>query len=153
MWQQVVALLAHPDRLKTEYQRRLDVLEQTERESADTAALERQKLHLEKGKSRLIDSYAEGVIDKADFDPKIRQLKIKLEQIEHQIEESRRHEAGQFELFLVINRLEEFAAAVNGRLSMIDFATKREIIRALVKRIEIHKEEIIVVCFRGRRRM
>src|SRR3990167_9260247 len=26
-----------------------------------------------------------------------------------------------------------------------DFATKREIIRALVKRIEIHKEEIIVV--------
>lgn len=145
VWQQVVALLAHPDRLKTEYQRRLDVLEQTERENADTAALERQKLHLEKGKSRLIDSYAEGVIDKADFDPKIRQLKIKLEQIDHQIEESRRHEAGQFELFLVINRLEEFSAAVNGRLSTIDFATKREIIRALVKRIEIHKEEIIVV--------
>ena len=85
------------------------------------------------------------MIDKTDFDPKIRQLKIKLAQIDHQIEESRRHEAGQFELFLVINRLKEFAAAVNDRLSTIDFATKREIIRALVKRIEIHKEEIIVV--------
>ncbi|HEX9869191.1 MAG TPA: recombinase family protein [Candidatus Tectomicrobia bacterium] len=145
VWQQVAALLAHPDRLKTEYERRLDALEQTGRENADTAALERQKFHLEKGKSRLIDSYAEGVIDKADFNPKIRQLKIKLEQIDHQIEESRRHEAGQFELFLVINRLEEFAAAVNDQLSTIDFATKREIIRALVKRIEIHKEEIIVV--------
>ena len=145
VWQQVVALLAHPGRLKTEYQRPLDALEQTGRENADTAALERQKFHLEKGKSRLIDSYAEGVIDTADFNPKIRQLKIKLEQIDHQIEESRRHEAGQFELFLVINRLEEFAAAVNDQLSTIDFATKREIIRALVKRIEIHKEEIIVV--------
>ena len=145
VWQQVAALLAHPDRLKTEYERRLDALEQTGRENADTAALERQKFHLEKGKSRLIDSYAEGVIDKADFNPKIRQLKIKLEQIDHQIAESRRHEAGQFELFLVINRLEEFAAAVNDQLSTIDFATKREIIRALVKRIEIHKEEIIVV--------
>jgi hypothetical protein len=49
------------------------------------------------------------------------------------------------ELFLVINGLEEFAAAVNDRLSTIDFTTKREIVRALVKRIEIHKDEIVVV--------
>lgn len=51
VWQQVVALHAHPDRLKTECERRLDVLEQTDRENPDTAALERQKHHLEKGKS------------------------------------------------------------------------------------------------------
>jgi site-specific DNA recombinase len=145
VWQQVVELLAHPRRLKNEYERRLDVLEQSEKVSSDTAALERRKRHLEKGKSRLIDSYAEGIIDKADFEPKVGQLKVKLQQIEGQIEESRRHQAGQFELFLVINRLEEFAAAVNDRISTIDFSTKRELIRALVKRIEIHKEEIVVV--------
>ena len=145
VWQQVTELLAHPERLKQEYQRRLDALEQNERVNADTAALERQKRHLEKGKSRLIDSYAEGIIDKADFDPKIAQMKIKLQQIDLQIEESNRYQVGQFELFLVINRLEEFADAVNDRLNMIDFNTKREIIRALVKRIEIHREEIVVV--------
>ena len=65
--------------------------------------------------------------------------------IEHQIKETKRHQAGQFELFLVINRLEEFAVAVNDRLGTIDFTAKRDIIRALVKRIEIHKEEIVVV--------
>ena len=145
VWQQVTELLAHPERLKQEYQRRLDALEQNERVNADTAALERQKRHLEKGKSRLIDSYAEGIIDKADFDPKIAQMKLKLQQIDLQIEESNRYQVGQFELFLVINRLEEFADAVNDRLNMIDFNTKREIIRALVKRIEIHREEIVVV--------
>ena len=75
----------------------------------------------------------------------MRQIKVKLEQIDHQIAASREHAAGQCELFLVINRLEEFAAAVNDRLSTIDFTTKREIIRALVKRIEIHKDEIVVV--------
>ncbi len=145
VWQQVCELLSHPDRLKNEYERRLDTLEQDEKVNADTAALERQKRHLEKGKSRLIDSYAEGVIDKAEFEPKIGELKIKLQQIDRQIEESKRHQAGQFELFLVINRLEEFAATINDRLSAVDFNTKREIIRALVKRIEIHKEEIVVV--------
>src|SRR5207253_5979366 len=45
----------------------------------------------------------------------------------------------------VINRLEEFAAAVHDRLGTIDFVTKREIIRGLVKRVEIHKDEILVV--------
>jgi site-specific DNA recombinase len=107
--------------------------------------LERQRLQLEKGKSRLIDSYAEGMIDKADFDPKVRQLKTRLEQIDHQIQESRRHKAGQSELFLVINRLEEFASAVHDQLDTIDFVTKREVIRGLVKRVEIHKDEILVV--------
>ena len=145
VWQQVTELLAHPERLKQEYQRRLDALEQNEKANADTTALERQKRHLEKGKSRLIDSYADGIIDKADFNPKIAQMKIKLQQIDLQIEESNRYQVGQFELFLVINRLEEFAAAVNDQLHTVDFNAKREIIRALVKRIEIHKEEIIVV--------
>ena len=145
IWHEVVALLSDPGRLKREYERRLEVLEQDEKATADTAALEKQKRHLQTSKSRLIDSYAEGVIEKHDFDPKMQQLKVKLQQIDHQIAASKEHAAGQCELFLVINRLEEFAAAVNDRLSAIDFTTKREIIRALVKRIEIHKDEIVVV--------
>jgi site-specific DNA recombinase len=145
IWQEVVALLSDPGRLKREYERRLAVLEQDEQATADTLALEKQKRHLQTSKSRLIDSYTEGVIEKTDFDPKMGQIKFKLEQIDRQIAASREHAAGQCELFLVINRLEEFAAAVNDRLSTIDFTTKREIIRALVKRIEIHRDEIVVV--------
>jgi hypothetical protein len=145
VWQQVVELLAHPGRLKSEYERRLGVLEEKAQTNPDTAALERQRLQLDKGKSRLIDSYAEGMIDKTDFDPKMRNLKSRLEQLDQQIQESRRHQVGQRELFLVINRLEEFAAAVHNRLGTVDFVTKREIIRGLVKRVEIHKDEILVV--------
>lgn len=143
VWRQVVELLAHPGRLKSEYECRLGVLEEKEQTNPDTAALERQRLQLDKGKSRLIDSYAEGMIDKTD--PKMRNLKSRLEQLDQQIQESRRHKVGQRELFLVINRLEEFAAAVHDRLGTVDLVTKREIIRGLVKRVEIHKDEILVV--------
>ena len=145
VWQQVVELLSNPDRVKKEYERRLNLLEQNERSNADTAPLEKQRQRLEHARSRLIDSYAEGVIDKADFDPKIAQMKTRLQQIEQQIEAAKRDQAGQAELFLVINRLEEFAASVNDRLNTIDFYAKRDIIRALIKRIEIHNEEIVVV--------
>ncbi|WP_325045541.1 hypothetical protein [Paraburkholderia sp.] len=41
------------------------------------------------------------MIDKADFDPKIPQPEAQLEQVERQIRQSRRHKAGQSELFLV----------------------------------------------------
>ena len=43
-------------------------------------ALTKQKALLEKGKSRLIDSYASSIIDKDEFAPKIKSLKIKLAQ-------------------------------------------------------------------------
>ncbi|WP_295447243.1 hypothetical protein [uncultured Thiodictyon sp.] len=114
----MVDLLAHPERLKQEYERRLDRLQQEHQVNADTAALERQQRHLEQGKFRLIDSYTEGLIDKADFDPKMTHVKLKLEQVAGQIATAKQHHAGQFELFLVINRLEEFAAAINDRLTI-----------------------------------
>jgi site-specific DNA recombinase len=145
VWQQVVALLRHPERLKQEYEQRLHRLEQDHHANADTAQLEKHRRHLQQGKSRLIDSYTEGLIEKADFDPKMMQLKVKLEQVQQQIDASKQQHAGQVELFLVINRLEEFAAAVNDRLSNLNFNNQREIIRALVKRIEIHHDEIVVV--------
>jgi site-specific DNA recombinase len=121
------------------------MMERNEKSSFDTASLEKQRLQLEKGKSRLIDSYADGIIDKTDFEPKIQQLKNRLEQIDGQIQESRRHGVVQSELFLVINRLEEFADAVTEKLDTIDLEMKRKIVLGLVRRVEIHKDEIVVV--------
>jgi DNA invertase Pin-like site-specific DNA recombinase len=78
-------------------------------------------------------SAADGIIDKTDFEPKMQQLKKRLEQIDQQILESRQQGAVQSELFLVINRLEEFAGAVTEKLDTIDLETKRRIVLGLVK--------------------
>lgn len=147
MWQQVVELLKHPERLEKEHERRLDLLQQDKKvnNNDDTITLKKQKNSLDKGQSRLIDSYAEGLIDKEDFEPKIRQLKSKIQQINQQIEACQHHEVNQMELFLVMSRLEEFAKTVAGSLDSTDFNSQREIIRALVKRVEIYKEEVNIV--------
>ncbi len=65
--------------------------------------------------------------------------------MDERINESKRNETAQYELFLVVNRIEEFADAVKNKLDSIDFSRKREIIRALVKRIEIHSDEVVIV--------
>jgi site-specific DNA recombinase len=45
-------------------------------------------VQLEKGKSRLIDGYASSIIDKDEFEPKIKNLKQRLAQINEQIQQS-----------------------------------------------------------------
>ena len=145
VWGQVLDAIKNPKRLKKEYENRLTKMEGDARELFDTTALRKQKVQLEKGKSRLIDSYASTIIDKDDFEPKIKNLKIRLSQIDEQIEKSVNTESAQYELFLVIDRLEEFSKKVDVTLDIVDFNTKREIIRALVKRVEIYKEEVVVV--------
>ena len=54
------------------------------------------------------------------------------------------HEARR-SLQLVIGRLEEFAGRVRAGLDGLDWHGRREIIRALVRRIEIDREEVEVV--------
>ncbi|MEA1053480.1 hypothetical protein U5801_27290 [Lamprobacter modestohalophilus] len=71
--EQVLALLQHPERLQQEYEQRLNRLQQAHASHTDTDVLEKQHQHLKQGKSRLIDSYTEGLIDKSDFDPKMAQ--------------------------------------------------------------------------------
>ena len=145
VWTQVVELLRNPQRLKTEYERRLDVMEQDAQTALDTSSLEKQRAQLEKGKSRLIDSYADGVIEKEDFEPRMQHLRSRLEQIEQDIQSSRQYGAVQQELFLVISRVEEFADAVADGLDRMDQEMKRKIVLGLVKRVEIHVDEIVVV--------
>ena len=145
VWDQVRDAIKNPKRLKKEYENRLTKMEGDAQELFDTTALRKQKVQLEKGKSRLIDSYASAIIDKDDFEPKINNLKIRLSQIDEQIEKSVNTESAQHELFLVVDRLEEFSKKVDVTLDIVDFNTKREIIRALVKRVEIYKEEVVVV--------
>jgi len=145
VWAEVINALENPARLKNEYERRLDVLEKTESEKYDTAALNKQRAQLKKGASRLIDSYASDVIDQQDFEPKIKQIKAKIAQIDEQIEQGNQSQSTQRELFLVINHLEEFAKTINVNLATSDFITKRDTIRALVKRVEIYKDDVAVI--------
>jgi site-specific DNA recombinase len=46
---------------------------------------------------------------------------------------------------LIIGRLEEFAAKVSAGLEGLDWAGRRELIRTLVKRVEIDQERVNVV--------
>jgi len=143
VWQEVCALLAHPERLADEYRRRLHAPGRAKRPAQPT--LDAQIGKLRQGLARLIDSYAEGLIDKQEFEPRITRLRQRLTALEEQVQQLQDEAALHTELQLIMGRLEDFAAQVHGGLAVADWTSKRELIRALVKRVEVTPNQVNVV--------
>jgi site-specific DNA recombinase len=144
VWQQICRVLEDPQRLADEYQRRLYAV-QTPPPEADKMRMEKQIAKVRQGITRLIDGYAEGYLDKAEAEPRIRHFKERLQVLEAQREQLRLQTQQQNDLQLVISRLEEFSAQVREGLEELDWAGRRELIRTLVNRVEIEQEHINVV--------
>ncbi|GHO60439.1 recombinase family protein [Ktedonobacter robiniae] len=141
VWQEVCHLLEEPERLAQEYRRRL----QAPQKPHEPEGLDAQMGKLRRGIARLIDSYAEGFIDKQEFESRVTRMRERLHHLEEQLQRLKEEAAGEDELRAILERLETFAARVNEGLSDADFQTRREIIRALVKRVEIDEQQIRVV--------
>ena len=128
-------MLAHPERLAEEYRRRLHPERDTR--GTDLATVEAQLGKLRQGLARLIDSYADGLIDKHEFEPRITRLRQRIAQLEEQRQQLADEAALHTELQLIIGRLEDFATQVHDGLEEADWTSQRELIRALVKRVEV----------------
>ena len=129
-------------RLQEEYERRLRTPHQERDELTITQA---QMAKVRQGIARLIDSYAAGYIEKLEFEPRITRLRQRLSNLEQKAKKIADELVLQEELRLVISRLEDFAAQVKGSLAEADWQTRRDLIRTLVKQVEIGKEEVNVV--------
>jgi hypothetical protein len=143
VWQEVCALLAHPERLRQEFARRQQATGAGQRQ--ERSALEAQMGQLRQGVARLIDSYTEGLIEKTAFEPRVTRLRQRIAHIEAQCEALASEETLQRELHLIVSRLDDFATQVRGNLDDLAWSKKREIIRALVRRVEIGLEQVQVV--------
>jgi len=141
VWHEVCQLLAQPARLEQAYRQRLHPNQPPEA----SHGLETQMSKLRRGLARLIDSYADGLIDKQEFEPRVTQMRARLQHLEAQMQHLQAEGEMEEELRLIMGRLETFAATVHDGLQQADFHTRREIIRSLVKRVEVDQQHIRVV--------
>jgi site-specific DNA recombinase len=141
VWNEVCKLLEDPSRLEQEYRQRLLAKES----STELTGLEASLGRLRQGIARLIDSYAEGMIDKAEFEPRITRMRERITQLEEQVRQIQDEAGMEHELRLILARLETFASKVKEGLAEADWLTRRELIRTLVKRVEVDQEHVNVI--------
>ena len=97
------------------------------------------------GVGRLIDGYAEGLISKVEFEPRLAGLRRRVARLEAEATALQDAAEQARSLQLVIGKLETFAALVQDRLDGADWTTRRDIICTLVRRIEIDGQHVRVV--------
>lgn len=127
VWQEVCALLEEPQRLQQEYERHLEA---PQPQDQDLVMAQAQLTKVRQGIARLIDNYTEDFIEKQEFEPRIKRLRQRLSTLEDRDRQI---------------RLEEFATQVKHKLADADWLTKLEVIRTLVKQVEIGEQEVNIV--------
>jgi site-specific DNA recombinase len=93
----------------------------------------------------LIDSLAEGVIDKDQFTSRMNRTKTRIADIDAKIGAQAADGDRLSHVRSVMRRLTEFSGRLQSQLNEADWATKREIVRALVQRIEIGPTKVTIV--------
>ena len=144
VWDEVCRLLEDPARVTEEYERRLQAV-RTGPRRPEVETVERQLAKLRAGTGRLIDSYAEGVISKAEFEPRLAGMRQRVAKLEAEAAALQDTAEQARSLQLVIGKLEIFATLVRDRLNGADWTVKRDIIRTLVRRIDIDGQHVRVV--------
>ena len=144
IWADVSALLAEPKRIADEYERRLNIGDDP-KEAPSQHKLQMQTSRVQRQISKLIDAYAEGLIEKREFEPRIRDARAHLEKLKSEMRSQEQLQARLSEMRHVIGQLEAFADQVRGKLDTADWTLQRQLISTLVKRVEIGAEEVRIV--------
>ena len=145
VWDEIRTVLEDPGRVAAEYQRRLDQARENPSEAGDGADLERRIAALRRGIGRLIDGYAEGLIERGEFEPRIDGMRRRLAQLEADRQRLLEDAETERSLTPLLGRLDEFAERVRGGLDGLDWNGTREIIRAMIRRVEIDGDHVNVV--------
>jgi site-specific DNA recombinase len=143
VWEDVRSLLSDPERLREEYEGRLRRRDRGGvRETGQLRALIQRA---RRGVSRLIDAFGDGLLEREEFEPRLRAARERLVRLEQEERTALGRDEEAAALRLVIGQLEGFARRVKEGLHEADWETRREVIRALVKRVEGGDEEARVV--------
>jgi site-specific DNA recombinase len=143
VWKDVSQLLSEPERVRAEYQRRLEG--SGTNQSHELEHINKVINNVRTLISRLIDAYGDGLLDKSEFEPRILAAKERLAKWEDECRQRTNEATQEAELRLVIGQLEQFAKRVSEELQEPSWETRREIVRALVKKVEIDEQEVRVV--------
>jgi site-specific DNA recombinase len=140
VWQDVCALLSEPERVRREYESRTRGI----RKKAGRPAEQLVRLigSVRRGITRLIDAYQEGFLERDEFEPRICAAKERLAKLELEAKAAGDRESQSQELQTAIDQLRLFSSRIREGLKDANWDTRREIMRTLIRKVEISHDAI-----------
>ncbi len=144
VWADVSALLKEPERVQREYPRRLEP-DEPNGAGRGLADLGRVIQPVQRGIGRLIDAYEAGLLEREEFEPRLQAARDRLARLQADARTLEADQTRSQQLRLVIGNWESFAHRIRNGLEALDWAARREIIRTVVKRVEVDNDAVHVV--------
>lgn len=144
VWGSVREVLRDPERMLAEWSRRIKGGETTQ---AGFRRDESAKLveHLERSHRRLLDAYEAGAISLDELQQRLDPLKRRLHGARDDLKAAEEKLAEAVNLQAAATRLDHFAKRVAHGLERLTWEQRQQVLRALVARVEIGKENVTVV--------
>ena len=143
VWEDVCALLAEPERVRREYERRLQG--KGKKGGRPTGQVEKLLGKMRSGITRLIDAYQEGYLEKAEFASRVQSLKERQQKLKMEAARIAQEDTERANLLAMLEHVERFAERIKAGLHEADWQTRRDILRALLKQVEIGAEGVRIV--------
>ncbi|WP_410530053.1 recombinase zinc beta ribbon domain-containing protein [Wolbachia endosymbiont (group A) of Hedychridium roseum] len=141
IWEEMKKVLKDTDKVAKAHQ--LMLLEHKNKQPNDE--IEKEISKLEQGIKRLNYVYVRERITQEEYDLKAEEIEKKLKAMRNQKEEVVDEKELQREIDFIISSIKGFASVVESELGQADWEAKLNIIRALVKRVEIDHDNIHIV--------
>jgi site-specific DNA recombinase len=143
VWDDVSSLLADPARIRAEFERQRK--QAPPQEPSRLREIDREIARVRRGMSRMLDLYQAGDLDQAEFEPRYRRGRLRLAQLEAEATSVVERNSELEGLDELLGSFEQYADCVRQGLNSADWALRREVIRKLVKRVEINEGDIHIV--------
>ncbi|MEI6540017.1 MAG: recombinase family protein [Planctomycetota bacterium] len=141
IWDDACDLLRHPNLLRKEYERRLASPEASEGE----LSLKKQISSAQGTVNRLIDAYTDGVVSRDEFEPRVQRARKRLSELQVRMEATQSQTREQAGIREALACLDTFTETVNTRLGEADWNTRREILRNLINRVVVGRDQVRIV--------
>jgi site-specific DNA recombinase len=142
VWNDVQELLRNPNLLRQEYERRLQAPHE---DALRRKSLQQQEQSLQRAVNRLIDAYADGLLAKREFEPRLAKTRERVARLQKEIGQLAERDAEQEQLHQALACLDEFAAHIQNGLDQAAWTTRRDILRTLVERIRVEPDQVRIV--------
>jgi site-specific DNA recombinase len=141
VWNDVCQLLRQPQLVRQEYERRL----QAPIDDSRRRLVQQQQHNAQRMVSRLIDAYADGTLEKQEFESRLIKARQLVTRRQEELTQLENQEAEQERIRQAMACLDEFSAHLSEGLEHADWHRRREIIRTLVERIRIEPDQMRIV--------
>jgi site-specific DNA recombinase len=144
VWNHVTALLADPQLIRTELDRRLQELRATSPITAQKAQLERELRRTERAISRLVEAYQEELIALEELRRRTPELRKKATALRAQLEALEAQAVDRETYLQLVDNLEGFLARLRNAAESSSIPERQRVVRLLVREVLVGPERVVI---------